>query len=291
MKDLVENLNLETIAEVIAVITVPLGILQFFHKKKIESLDDLHQKEILELKSEHNKMHVDLRDQLNKERDAFKLSSLENNSKQKASQADVPLKQELKLVYVKYLHIHKEGQPVYKKFIERLGETIDVCSEINYYSLNKFNTSDNSITLTNRSTGVVDYPYIIYPWKKVEFTDLPSIKVKGILAQEVCNSDTYFSCATYYNGFNPTNEDVGMKMEMDTECARIVADFSSIIAYKKLLIKPPDLYKSGPDQNKTKLFGLEEISDGIYHFVAYNLKKGDTLTMCFHVDWDYMDKN
>lgn len=43
---------------------------------------------------------------------------------------------------------------------------------------------------------------IIFPWKDLVFTDLPSKKLKNIITQDISGSDTYFTATTYYNGFS-----------------------------------------------------------------------------------------
>lgn len=272
MKDFlnVENIKsfLAILTAIVAAISAGLAIQWKYFKQKSEVLESLHKTEIakLELKQQE-------------------LDKLKADAQSKTE----PLVQEMKMVYVKYLHIRKESEaPVYQKFIERLDETIDVHSEYHYYRFNKFNKDNNSITLTDKSSGVVDLK-ILYPWKDIVFTDIPSQKHKGSITQDVSNSDTYFCATTYYNGFKEKNEDIGMKMEMDTLCAKIIADFSSIVGLKKLFIKEPDAYKMELNKAKIKLVGLEKISDGVYHIEVHNLKKGEALLLDFHVNWDYLN--
>ena len=83
-----------------------------------------------------------------------------------------------------------------------------------------------------------------------------------------------------------------MKMEMDTSSARLIADFSSIVGFDKLFTKPPDVYinRVGVGKEKTKILGLEEINEGIYHIHKTNLKKGDVILLDFHVDWEYLNE-
>lgn len=251
-------------------------------EQDLKNLENQHKNDLYKIKNEQVDKNKDLEDALKREYELLKLEIDDDK--------DVPLIQEAKTVYVKYLHIKSEKEaPVYRRYNDRIEEEIDVYSEYHYYRFNKYNVKNNSIKLADRSSGVVDQN-ILYPWKKLTFTDLPSKKLKGHIEQSVDNNDCYFSATTYYNGFNEGNEDIGMKMEMDTLEARIIIDFSSIIGLKKLFAKEPDAYKFELDGTRTKLLGLEKIAEGVYHLVAYNLKKDESLFLDFHVDWDYLKK-
>ncbi|MEM9868352.1 MAG: hypothetical protein AAF765_11730 [Bacteroidota bacterium] len=252
------------------------------HNEELKKLENLHQEKFLDLKQEQINAKRDLEDSLKKD---YELKSMEVDRK-----SDIPLIQESKTVYVKYLHIKSEkDEPVYTRYSERLEEDIAVHSEYHYYRFNKYNQKNNAIKLSDRSSGIVDQN-ILYPWKKLTFTDLPSKKLKGFISQNVDSNDCYFSATTYYNGFCEGNEDIGTKMEMDTLEARIVADFSSIVGLDKLFIKEPDAYKFELDGTRTQLLGLEKMAQGVYHLVAYNLKKDESLFLDFHVDWEYLSK-
>ncbi|MEM9364227.1 MAG: hypothetical protein AAGA43_16415 [Bacteroidota bacterium] len=252
------------------------------HNEELKKLENSHQEKFLDFKQEQIEAKKDLEDSLKKE---YELKSMELEK-----QANIPLVQESKTVYVKYLHIRSEKDPpVYTRYSDRLEEDIEVHSEYHYYRFNKYNKKNNAIKLTDRSSGIVDQN-ILYPWKKLTFTDLPSKKLPGFISQNVESNDCYFSATTYYNGFCEGNEDIGSKMEMDTLEARIVADFSSIIGLDKLFVKEPDAYKFELDGTRTKLLGLEKIAHGVYHLAANNLKKDESLFLDFHVDWDYLNK-
>jgi hypothetical protein len=245
---------------IVAVILGIIGIQRYFHKQKLERLEETHKLELERLTSQH-----------------------------KQEIAEKPLIQEEKIVYVKYVYIRRESEsPVYRKFVKRIEEEINVHSEYRYYRLNKFSTKNNSITIRDRSSGVVDMN-IVFPWRDLIFTDKPSKKIKELISQELSNSDTYFTVTTYYNGFKEGNEDIGMKMEMDTQSARLIADFSSIVGLEKLFRKEPNVYKIKQDGDKIKISGLEEINNGIYHIHINNLKKDEVIILDFHVNWDYLN--
>lgn len=292
-----EYLNIETLVIILSAIAALLSFgwaiqwkyyriskenLVSNHEEELKKLENINRDVFFDYKQEQNLKNKNLEDALRKD---FELQQLELNKTE-----NIPLVQEAKTVYIKYLHIRSEKEaPVYKRYNDRLEETIDVYSEYHYYRFNKYNIKNNSIKLTDSSTGIVDQN-ILYPWKKLTFTDIPSKKQKGFISQNVDNNDCYFSATTYYNGFNEGNEDIGMRMEMDTLEARMVVDFSSIIGLDKLFTKEPNAYKFELDGTKTELLGLEKISNGVYHLAAYNMKKDESLFLDFHVDWDYLNK-
>ena len=276
----------------ITIISTGLAIQWRYYRQKTENLQNLHKADIANLTAKHNKECAELQqksiDAIQKLKEAL-MKEYDVKKSELLEKTNIPLVQEVKMVYVKYLHIRKEiEEPVYKKYLNRLEETIDVHSEYHYYRFNKYSTKNNSIQLTDRSSGIVDQN-ILYPWKELTFTDVPSKKIKGMITQYVDSCDTYFSATTYYNGFKENNEDIGMKMEMDTLEARMIADFSSIIGLEKLFVKEPDAYKIDLEGNRTKILGgFEKISEGVYHLVWNKLKKGESLLMDFHINWDYL---
>lgn len=277
----------------ITIISTGLAIQWRYYRHNTESLKNVHKAEVANLAAKHNKECAELQQKVIDATQKLKESLEKEYGIKKAEllkKTDIPLVQEVKMVYVKYLHIRKESEePVYSKYLNRLEESIDVNSEYHYYRFNKYSTNNNEIQLTDRSSGIVDQN-ILYPWKELTFTDIPSKKIKGMITQDVDSCDSYFSATTYYNGFKENNEDIGMKMEMDTLEARMVADFSSIVGLEKLFTKEPDAYKIDLDGKKNKILGgFEKISDGVYHLVWNNLKKGESLLMDFHVNWDYLN--
>jgi hypothetical protein len=276
---------------VIAIITGLLAIQRWFHVQKCERMDDHHKSEIVSIKNQHEIENLNKEKQLSEERKKIK-SDLKDEFEQKKNERLVEnqkaLIQEIKLAYIKYIYIRRNAsEPVYRKYVKRLGETIEVRSEYQYYRFNKFSNSNNEITFIDRSTGIVD-PKILFPWRQLTFTDVPSKKSKGMLTQDISGSDTYLSVTTYYNGFKEGEEDIGIKVEMDTNITRVIADFSSIVWLPNLFIREPDAYKMELNGSRTKLLGLEKIDDGIYHLESFNMKKGESLLIDFHVNWNFL---
>lgn len=286
--------NILVLGGLITVISTGLMVQWRYYRQKTGNLQNLHKAELAKLTAEHNKECAEIHQKSIEKRQALRKvleQEVAANKDELLKKSDIPLVQEVKMVYVKYLHIRPEkDDPVYKRFLNRLEETIDVHSEYHYYRFNKYSTENKAMTIVDRSSGIVDQN-VLYPWKKLTFTDKPSEKIKNVISQDIESSDTYFSATTYYNGFKEENEDIAMKMEMETLCARMVVDFSSIVGLSKLFAKEPDAYKIELDGTKTQLLGLEKISDGVYHLVAHNLQKGESLELDFHVNWDYLNDN
>jgi hypothetical protein len=213
-----------------------------------------------------------------------------NSAKASATIDDaIPLVQEEKMVYIKYLYIRPTtGAPAYTKYIDRIKRHLDIYSEYYFVRFNKFSKARNSITIRDRTSGVVDLT-LIYPWKRLSFADEGSATIPQVITQDLAGQDTYFTASTYYNGFSEGNEDVAIKMEMDTTVARMVADFSSVVGFESLFTREPEAYRIDTDQQKTKLLGLEEHKPGVYHIEVHNLQKGEVVMLDFHVDWEHLE--
>ncbi|PPK85424.1 hypothetical protein CLV84_2321 [Neolewinella xylanilytica] len=297
----------------ITLVGIGLGVQRSYYRNKVEVLQESHKNhltkaetqfsgELSELKVRQGSTLQALHLQHEKECAAIRLQAETDNKRlreiierelsekqQKAAlKKQIPLVQEVKMVYVKYIHIRNEREaPVYSKYINRLEKSIDVHSEYHYYRFNKYNRPNNEITIKDASSGVVDLN-ILHPWKELEFTDRPSKLNAGKIGQHLENSDVYFTSTVYYNGFNEGNEDIGMRMEMDTLTARMIADFSSIIGLEQMFSKPPDAYLRNRAGEPTRITSLLELSPGVYYLEVNNLKKGESLMMDFHVDWSVL---
>lgn len=121
MNELIRD-NIELFITLMSTLAAIVGgiaaIQRYFHTQKVERLVETHKIEIERLNSSVKK------------------------------DAEKPLVQEEKVVYVKYLYIRRNSEPpVYKKYIKRIDETIDVHSEYRYFRLNKYSTKNNTITI------------------------------------------------------------------------------------------------------------------------------------------------
>lgn len=264
----------------------------------LERVEAKCEADITELRSEHADEMSSLRENKNKEIASIK-QEYEQRFKKVKEEADsegvrtsvdesIPLVQEEKMVYVKYLYITpNDGTPVYTKYIDRIDENVDVYSEYYYVRFNKFSKSRNNITIRDRTSGVVDLT-LIYPWRRLTFADEGSAKIRKVITQDLEGQDTYFTASTYYNGFSEGNEDISIRMEMDTTVARMVADFSSVVGFESLFTAEPDAYRINTNQQRTRLLGLEQLKPAVYHIEVQNLKKGEVVMLDFHVDWNYL---
>ena len=275
---------------VITIISTGFAIQWRFYRHKIENKEEKYQAKLSLLEAKHEKECTDITSKAAEENKKLRKAIEDELTEKQKSQTDLegPIIQEVKMVYVKYIHIRASSEPpIYKKYLSRLEKEIDVHSEYHYYRFNKYNRPNNEIIIKDASSGVVDMN-ILHPWKELEFTDKPSRYNEKSISQRLTESDVYFSSTTYFNGFNEGNEDIGMRMEMDTITARMIADFSSILQLKKMFTKYPDAYRRSKSGQKTKLASLQELSLGVFYLEVNNLKKGESLMLDFHVDWEYL---
>src|SRR5262245_24876232 len=132
--------------------------------------------------------------------------------------------QQYKFAYVKLHHLSRkvEGKPpLFKRYVDRLGEDVDVYDEVHLFRLNIFFKQQADFTTRDRSSGVVDLQ-ILYPWDRLSFPDPGEGKVPGHISQTFRQrSRVFFTQTTRYNGFQPGNEDVLARMETDVEEMRM----------------------------------------------------------------------
>ena len=196
-----------------------------------------------------------------------------------------------KLMYVKILHLSQMGagkNPVYRRVVERLGgEEVPVFDEAVYYGLNIFSRQEQKYSTVFRSSGIVDLR-IGHPWKeKLEFPDKDAQVLRNIVRQTVKGpSNVYLTVSHHYNGLQPGHEDIGVRMDQDTQHARLVVDFSSI-PNSQLLFRerPKAVLRTG---NEEKPIGIIEYSPTIFSTAQNDLKEGQVLRIDFKIDWDWL---
>lgn len=292
-----EEFNLETkdiLTIAVTVIIATIGGLSYlitrFINHRFTTLKEVHQldkeKRRKELESNFEKEKQKLRNELNANNLELSHKYRDKNITSSVTAKPVKVIQENKTVYAKYIHIYDNGtEPVYSKNLVHNNSRIDVFSELQYFRFNRFNSSDNSITIRDRSSGAVDLN-ILYPWRNLVFTDEGSKESNGQIDQEISGSDTYLSVTTYYNGFHAKDPSIAMKMERDTLSARLIADFSSIAHLKSIIINNPKVYRRSEEGQK-EIYGLEYLDAGIYHIHATHLKKGEVVKMIFPVSEEF----
>ncbi len=192
-----------------------------------------------------------------------------------------------KIVYIKMYHLRSRGEgrtPAYKKYIHRLKREIDVYDEFHFYRLNIFRKPQANFRIRDRSSGIVDMQ-ILHPNQKVQFSDKGAEVVENYMEQTIRESSTIFLTNTmYYNGFQIGNEDFGMKMEMDTQEARMVVDFSSIPNYDSIILElPSGIFRRGDREEE---ISISKPAPGTFQIEKKDMKKDDVLRMDFKIDWE-----
>ncbi|MCC7446748.1 MAG: hypothetical protein IT324_04990 [Anaerolineae bacterium] len=196
-----------------------------------------------------------------------------------------------KFGYVKVYHLSNNGSgkaPIYQKYLSRLGRKIDVFDEYHFYKLNIFREPQKDFIVSDRSSGIVDMQ-IIHPWQQLRFSDKGAEKNESVLIQGIQQeSSVFFMRTIYYNAIQPSNEDFGMKMERDTQEARLLVDFSSIPEYETFLKGlPKGVFRDG---HKEEQIGVIETQPGVFMATRTNLKKDDVIRIDFTIDWAVIDK-
>ena len=212
-------------------------------------------------------------------------------------------RQRYKLLYIKVYRLRKrvDGTPPNTQaFVERLGREVPVYDELHYYRLNIFNSMQKELSITDRTSGIVDLQ-ILHPYQPLIFTDKPAGMVEKMITQTMqTDSSVYFTRAIFYNGFQPGDEDISMKMERDTEEARLIVDFTAIPNYDAVVAgRPRGTYETTDGTTQlTRTVETQELSSGIF---AINstlltagqrnkyLKQGDVLLMKFSINWDAVE--
>lgn len=200
-------------------------------------------------------------------------------------------RQQHKFVYVKIVHLTSRAAgrpPVYVAHVERLGHAgqVDVYDEYHYFRLNVFHRPQSGWCVSDRSSGVVDLQ-ILHPFTRtLTFNDEGSGRVPQKLEQEVeGTSSVVFTRTVYYNGLQSGDEDIAMKLEKDTDEARIVVDFSSIPNFREILGNGHVRAVRRSGKATPEPVGVEELSPGIYSASVRDGKRGDVIRIDFTFSW------
>lgn len=201
--------------------------------------------------------------------------------------------QDEKFVYIKGIHWKKKtegGSPVYSKYIDRLERDVEVYDEIQYMRLNRFSTPQEKFKTRDRSSGVIDV-INLHPWKDVEYPDADARLENGDIYQVIYYekpSANFFIQATYFNGFQPGHEDVAMLIEVDTQSARMVVDFSSIPHFVTCLRADPTGFRKDARTKSSKNLPVQKVRAGLFAIEDLELNEGDVLVLDFtgKIDWN-----
>ncbi|MDB4948941.1 MAG: hypothetical protein JWM27_1590 [Gemmatimonadetes bacterium] len=197
-------------------------------------------------------------------------------------------RQSYKFVYVKVVHLTRRTPgrpPVYHARVARLDEEVPVFDEYHYFRLNMFRQK-RGFTCTDRSSGVVDLQ-VLHPWSRdgaLVFPDVGAGKQPGMVSQAVeGESNVFFTKSIYYNGLQPGNEDLAMRMEHDTREARMIVDFSSIPDCEALVPMPTAVARVGSRETQIT---VRKLARGIYTVCEADAREDSVVRMDFHFAWD-----
>jgi hypothetical protein len=88
----------------------------------------------------------------------------------------------------------------------------------------------------------------------------------------------------YFNGLQPGNENVAMKVEHDTREARMIVDFSSIPDCEALVPMPSAVERL--DERETQIT-VRRIGPGIFSASLADVEKDTVLRMDFSFAWQH----
>ncbi len=194
-----------------------------------------------------------------------------------------------KTALIKFFHLTKKDQnksPVYKRYISRLDKYIDIFDEYVLLRFNKFPQPVKDFECTDRTSGTIDLS-ILHPWQdNLKFADKGAQYIEQYLNQMIeGTSNVFVTAANYYNAFQPGNNDAGIKMEKDTQMARLIVDFSSIPNHDKFVVGMPKAIRdNGEEEAAIKV--IHKPNSGVYYVSKSDLKKGEVIKMMFEIDWN-----
>ncbi len=201
--------------------------------------------------------------------------------------------QEEKVMYIKFLYIIPDDSPyAYVKKHKRTGQEIEVRTESLHFRFNKFNKVNDNVEITDSSKfGIVDLN-IIHPWTPKISSHASRKNNPHLISAKLSGSNLYMTSSSYVNGFTKGEEDYAIMAEYPTKIARLIADFSSIQNLSKLFEKEPNAYRYFDPKFKkeTPLYGIQQISNGIYSIEARDLKPNEMIELDFHINWNYLNE-
>jgi hypothetical protein len=148
------------------------------------------------------------------------------------------------VVYAKLLHLRdrRSSPPVYRKFVARLHEEVDVFDEILMMKTVFSGSTGQTHKLFGRSIGVVDIMPLYPPRRNLSTSDLGRLNsplfVEHVETEPSRLSQVVF---TYLNAVQYGNEDLGFIIPQRCERAVMVIDLTSLsIPVERLLVSQPE---------------------------------------------------
>jgi hypothetical protein len=216
------------------------------------------------------------------------------------------------LIYVKFLHLRdrRSAAPVYRKFVSRLKQTIDVFDEFILIKTLSFKEMQKHQEFYSRSMGVVDIQPVFPPRDHAVGPDPGLLNVAHVVRHfETEPSQIYQTITFYENGLQYGNEEIGGVVADDCARAVLMADMTSLPCWSDALFAaPPVAYHLRPeiDGIRKKRMSCWQTSAGIWVMdsarpgeatdtqAAWNpqddiLRKNDKLEMHFSLRWDVVN--
>lgn len=195
---------------------------------------------------------------------------------------------ESKSFYAKFVsHSSKANgaQPLYRKFIHRLGKEFDVWDEYSAITVSRFSHYLSDLQFFTRTDGdAVDFT-VLQPYvDKLSWTDLKEGLRDNIVNPHImAPSNIYVIAASFLNGFQDGNTDLGVKASHPARSLRLTADFSSIPGYAKrfVLIKAVEV---GVDQKEQDITDqVQKLPPGVFSVERRDVPKDHVLRFDFDV--------
>ncbi len=200
-----------------------------------------------------------------------------------------------KFGYAKIYHLSlKSADPKssFQRYIPRLEKHIDVFDEYHFFRLSIFRDPQKEFTIQDRSSGTVDMQ-IIHPWQELFFPDKGAAQVESVLSQTFQqSSNVFFSKTVYYNALQPGHTDFAIKMERDTEEARLMIDFTALPGFEKFITAMPrGIFRNSRGEEESIGVVSGQHQPGTFIVSRKNLKKEEVIGIEFAFDWDIIEQN
>jgi len=202
-----------------------------------------------------------------------------------------------KTVYYKIINLHSVAENpeiIYEKFIPRINKKIEVFSEFITLKVNKFDRIISHFRSRDRTNGSAIELYSLFPFKgSLDDGDKRATLIEPVILGP---SDIFVSSGHTYNGFKAGDLDLGLKVEKNTNIARLLIDFSSIPNFESMITETPKLYYNHFPTEKTfsatdkmidqEIDNIIILAPGFYLAELENMKKEEALRFEFSMDTD-----
>ncbi len=210
-------------------------------------------------------------------------------------------RQNKKTGYIRFLHLHRQfngAGPIYGRYIDRLDQIVPVFDEYVLFRVNDFPEIISEFECRDSSTGVVDLS-ILNPWQpRLIIPERVYEQTPGEIQQIVQGESSTFTTVTHYFNAFQKNQYLLIRMEKDTDEARLIVDFRYLPGHADIINA-----KAIKATLKANVGGLEKhlqvynrfkenrkfvTIPGMFWVNGENLKKGDTIGIDFKkaINWE-----